>query len=724
MLGLCVLAVTHLSHAEVLVPEGNQQVRWRQFLDSITSSTVSRCMPYGKNYVTFDYDRQTNQYPMLNETVVTKYMRINNGVFQQCTAQEAQTECFSSSQAGQYCTNFNEQYTKCTDTLMTYGQYIPYVCRNAQQLIASYTIDFDSPYSEAYKRNEIGDYRPKNACGMNCGDPIQLNTGNSFQKITDYRDPLGRGFDFIRYYNSLVSMNFGMLQRGWTHSYLKSILTPSMGNSATILYNDDGAMYQIAPSKDPKFSGYIDYAYDDNGNISQYILVYPDWGREYYSSAGKLQKTEKWEGATINVDYLPWPGYYTMTDDLGRKIEVQPGALTFVLPNGANLSYDRGSKAFSLNGQIKDKGVYWDLYMTSIQNSSGVTTASWAFDMTAKKGTQSIYNSGANQRNIVYNDDLNMTVKDEFNNTYTYIGRRVNNKTVLAQKNKVCASNANGCVNEINVYEHDQQGNTVKYTSATEQSCYFYDQQDRMIKSVEGLAPNTDCSNASGITYSYTWHPYMNRLTGVAGPGLIVQYQYGDNFMVSSMVTKATTDTTGQNGFLANVSGVVSTESYVYNSKKLITQQTINGKTTSFDYTSNGFILSKTLPGGFVFSYSNHTLDGLPRQIVTPSGLVVTVAYDGNNNMVSLSTDEGDSSTWTYLADGTLTQTTKNGVTTTYAYDANARPVSVQSALASLAWSYAGNSLYPTTKSVTSQGKSMQRTVQYNELGQPVLITK
>lgn len=725
IIGFLLLLCLNVSFGDIIVPIGNQQVRWRQFLSGVSSSTFSRCMPYGTMYFVYDYDPEKKQFSWPNEYVVKKWMRIEAGEFKTCTEQEATNEC-SNSQSAQWCSNFNEVYTKCTTNLIANSQYpyVPYDCANADQTIAAYSIDFNSPYSEAYKRNEIGDYQPKNACGMNCGDPIQLNTGNSFQKIVDYTDPLGRGFDFVRYYNSLVSMNFGILPRGWTHSYLKSILIPGMGNSSTILFNDDGAMFQIAPNIDKKFKGYLDYTYDNNGNIKEYIIVYPDWGRETYSSAGKLMKIEKWSGATINVEYLPWPGYYNMVDDLGRKIEVQPGSLNFLLPNGANLMFDSNSNSFFLDGQIKDKGVYSDGRLASILNSSGVVSSSWTYDNSTKKGTQSIWNSGLSKQTITYTSDLTMTSVDEFGNTYSYVGRRVNDKTVLAQKTKTCASNANGCVNQNDVYEHDSLGNTIKHSNLFEQECFYYDQNDRLIKHVQGLALGVDCSGATGITFSYTWHPYMNRLTGVAGPNLIENITYGDNFMVVGKSVKTTNDATGVQGFLAPVTSTPMVETFTYNDKKLMTSHTVNGKSTTYFYSDKGFIVSMTGPDGLTYSYSNHTLDGLPKQVVTPSGLVVSLAYDGNNKLISMSTDEGESSTWTYLADGTLTQSSVNGVMTSYSYDANSRLTSIQNSLSSLSWMYTGNSLYPSANVLSSQGKNFQTSVQYNELGQPVVVSK
>lgn len=67
--------VINSAFADVIVPEGNQQIRWLRFLGSIGGNYIDRCSRYGKQIFWMDYDPATNLYPTEVRTEVTKYMR-------------------------------------------------------------------------------------------------------------------------------------------------------------------------------------------------------------------------------------------------------------------------------------------------------------------------------------------------------------------------------------------------------------------------------------------------------------------------------------------------------------------------------------------------------------------------------------------------------------------------------------------------------------------------
>ena len=59
---------------EEIIPDGNQQLAWKQYLESITASSVGRCMPYGKQYFVYDYLPEKDQFSTESVFEVSNYL--------------------------------------------------------------------------------------------------------------------------------------------------------------------------------------------------------------------------------------------------------------------------------------------------------------------------------------------------------------------------------------------------------------------------------------------------------------------------------------------------------------------------------------------------------------------------------------------------------------------------------------------------------------------------
>jgi YD repeat-containing protein len=75
--------------------------------------------------------------------------------------------------------------------------------------------------------------------------------------------------------------------------------------------------------------------------------------------------------------------------------------------------------------------------------------------------------------------------------------------------------------------------------------------------------------------------------------------------------------------------------------------ETRDGTTTTFTYDSKGYISSKTLPGGRVYTYSNYKY-GIAQTEIRPENVTITRVVDDVGNITAQTTGEGNTTSYTY----------------------------------------------------------------------------
>lgn len=205
---------------------------------------------------------------------------------------------------------------------------------------------------------------------------------------------------------------------------------------------------------------------------------------------------------------------------------------------------------------------------------------------------------------------------------------------------------------------------------------------------------------------STIWHPKLRLPLKIAEPKRITTYQYSASGNLLSETIQATTDSNGSQGFSAVATGTPRTRSFEYNSRgqlllakgprtdiadetrfdydgasgnlnwvknalghvtsfsdydahgraRRITSP--NGEITTFDYTSRGWLKSRTVTAGGVSRTTTFTYDGVGqmKQLVLPDGVALSYTYDDARRLTGISDSLGNSVIYTLDAMGNRTR--------------------------------------------------------------------
>lgn len=183
----------------------------------------------------------------------------------------------------------------------------------------------------------------------------------------------------------------------------------------------------------------------------------------------------------------------------------------------------------------------------------------------------------------------------------------------------------------------------------------------------------------------------------VSGKKLI--FTYGENGAASSLVTTVS-DSSGRQVHFAYDSNSMITNvieanglntSYTYDTnRQMLTESDSHGNIlTANQYDANFRVIQQTDARGnqFHFSYtplsdSNGLVTNMTTLVTDRNGNATTYVFDGNYNLLSVTTPLGEKTTSTYNAAGLVTSTTDPlGHTTTFTYDASGNPTRILDAM-------------------------------------------
>jgi YD repeat-containing protein len=180
-------------------------------------------------------------------------------------------------------------------------------------------------------------------------------------------------------------------------------------------------------------------------------------------------------------------------------------------------------------------------------------------------------------------------------------------------------------------------------------------------------------------TISTQWHPTYRLPVAIAEPLRLTTFNYDASGNLLNKTVQATTDSNGNQGFNAPVTGSPRTWSYTYNQYgQVLTAKgprTDVNDTTSYAYdSSSGNLLTITNAAGQVTSLSNYDLNGRVGTITDPNGLTTNLSYSPRGWLLSKSvTAPGTGSQLTsYQYDGVgqlISVNLPDNSTITYTYD-------------------------------------------------------
>ena len=286
-------------------------------------------------------------------------------------------------------------------------------------------------------------------------------------------------------------------------------------------------------------------------------------------------------------------------------------------------------------------------------------------------------------------------------------------------KRLVSVSDAEG--NQL-IYSYNSRGKVIKIdTPAGNSFNYLYDNDDNLIGVINPLnATNRyvyDSShrlvaivNPEGQVTVQIEYDSINRVTRYTefGATILLNYSvspekwteeiFADNskriyfYNDMGVITKIE--------YKDSYNNLIGTVNYSTDAQGNITSRTdINGNTTTYVYDDNGNVIQKTDATGALHQYeydSNHRIT----KYTDPLGRITTYTYNGNGQITRIDYPLSIYETFSYNVDGMLeTHRMKNGITFSYAYDAN------------------GNITNETETGITG-ALTRSRSVTYNVLGQ------
>ncbi len=277
---------------------------------------------------------------------------------------------------------------------------------------------------------------------INAGNPINIATGNKFQKEVDLIGSSGSPLVFTRYYN-LTESESESLGSNWRHTYNRSLSITKEGkgkNSITYAYikRPDGRAFTLVDSG----SGFI-------GDTDIYIKLMKKGGKwelhttkdtiERYSGKGVLLSITNSKGNVKNLSYNNKGLLVEVVSSSNEVLEFYYDATTLLIgidywasnPNpvlGQSRSWSFGYTEDKLasvenpNGSLRlyhYENIDYPHALTGITDERGVRYATWEYDETGT-GSSSFHGLGASRVDIAYDGNGVRTVTDSLGNVAYY----------------------------------------------------------------------------------------------------------------------------------------------------------------------------------------------------------------------------------------------------------------------------------------------------------------
>ncbi|MBQ0758888.1 MAG: RHS repeat-associated protein [Zhongshania sp.] len=275
------------------------------------------------------------------------------------------------------------------------------------------------------------------------GNPIDIGTGNKFQREFDYRHAGVTPLVFERYYNSLQSPTRSALGYGWRHSYSRQLLLPrspgqpenvtatvtpprpSSGSNTLKMLRDDGTVYVF--NRDGKHwqgDGVVDRLIEAAGG---WLYTTVNGVVERYNSLGQLKDVRYLNGITHTLTYDEQSRLASITDSRGPALQLhykQHWLSRVSLPDGDQLRFQYNNAGNLQAYQRSDAGLWSSVKalfrdntatyhyedttfthaLTGLTDAEGQRYATWVYDHLGR-GVLSQHGEGAEKLSFDYRSD-------------------------------------------------------------------------------------------------------------------------------------------------------------------------------------------------------------------------------------------------------------------------------------------------------------------------------
>ncbi len=547
-------------------------------------------------------------------------------------------------------------------------------------------------------------------------DPINIFNGNLIEQETDliFNSPFEGGLTFRRFYNS-QSTEDSTIGFGWTYND-NYVLNPDFGDSSQLIEIIDATgrgIYFDDNDQDGIFTG----AFSENSKITKdvddnYIWTGDDGTvYKFEQTTGKLLSITDKNGNIQSFTYNANNLLETITDQASdqiltiyytasNKIDYITGPITPAVPDGIWVSYSydannnltgvqyaddgNGSAASGFDYRYEDPN--YPNNLTSKRDLAGTLLSTWVYN-DSDQAIQNINNQGTSVT-INYDNPEQVAVTDAYGITSVDHFSKIAGRKKITQTTK--PSGCTSCSSGIYKTDYDEStGVPIKREYFNGQIDLFQDYDDSDNPQTIVLAEGS----ADKKTIYKTYHPDLSAPLTITEKSVfadatnpdrskVVIYDYDDpngpsntdipNENPSSLIYQII-----EQGFTQNAAGQVLPYEHVthmdYNSKGQVVS--INGPlpgdedTVSYTYDpGTGDLLSTTNPITGTTTF-NTDAAGNMIQIIDINSIETSIAYDGRNRPMIITTD-GKTSAKTYTAAGLINSLAdRDGRTQTFGYN-------------------------------------------------------
>ncbi|HET7313097.1 RHS repeat-associated core domain-containing protein [Salinisphaera sp.] len=504
------------------------------------------------------------------------------------------------------------------------------------------------------------------------GDPINIATGNTFERVTDYTPGDKQDPAFQRFYNSDAADQKAHMGAHWRNTFSASIIRD--GDQATV-YRPDGQVLIFTQSGDQWAADEdITATLDSIGDIDAsegWRYHTPHNTVETYDAQGHLTQIVspgryRWSLAYNSNGWLT-----SVTSASGRVLQFQHDAqgriISVTLPGGQAIQYSYGDADNLIrvaypagSGQTSIAYRYdnseYPHALTGLVDANGATYASWQYDDEGR-AIASMHSDGADKTQLAYSDDTT-TVTNALGRQTVYFFDVVQGVPRVTDIKGLPTAT---CAGANQAYSYTGEG---WIASATDwdghQTNYAYNARGLQIRRTEAAGTPEE------RTVTTRWSPDFRRPTDIDAPGRTIHLAYdSDQRLIRQTLTDTTTgatrvwsytympDSDGQPGRLHTVDG----------------PRTDVSDITMFAYDARGSLASITDAMGHTTRITDHDASGRPLALVDANGVTTTLAYDARGRLISRNR-AGNTLQLSYDAAGNLVRIDRaDGSYLRFAYD-------------------------------------------------------
>jgi RHS repeat-associated protein len=525
-------------------------------------------------------------------------------------------------------------------------------------------------------------------CGKGKGNPVNVATGNKFQREPDFAGTAQGTLPFVRYYNSAPPWTQHRLGHRWSHTYSRSLFHAVTQFKATredgkvITFTLSGSNWVadadtpdtlVAAGADWKLttadnvvelysaSGQLLSITDATGRVT--TLSYSDGtasgpnGGVYEGTStamipGILIRVQDFTGRQLQFGYTSNGLLRRLTDPLGGvhlynyDTSVAGGKLTSVqYPNSTTRTYH-------YNESANTSGANLPYALTGITDENGVRFATYKYASDGR--ALSTEHAGVtNKYSFTTYGTGTTTYTDPLGATFTASHSTIRGMKQVTGTSRTCA----GCGTTSETYTFDADRNRTSHKDFNGNlACYAFGSRNLETSRTEGLSGTGTC--ASRVTTSATrtitteWHPTWRIRKRIAEPLKITSFSYhgesgvscapagASTMLLCSKTVQATTDADGSLAFTATSDGAARTWSYTYNLEgQMLTangpRTDLTDETTLAYYTADdvagkyrkGDLASSTNALGHVTQFTEYDAAGRLLKSIDANGLETVLEY-------------------------------------------------------------------------------------------------